>query len=156
MFPKAVWEEDSLEDHHASLRLGQPKPLDVMCIHYYGNLKGEFPPETKPAFVGELSTRGLELLTAQSRAVSDVGRPLFVGELGQHDPNLRNDPDARFLLAAIDLLEKEGADLIGIWAWHFPQHEQHNVTGSTFPAVMNRIREFNRQHAQMESMLQND
>jgi hypothetical protein len=110
----------------------------------------------KPAHVGGLSTRGLELLTAQVRAVSDVGRPLFVGELGQHDPSLRDDPDARFLLAAIDLLEKEGADLIGIWAWHFPQHEQHNVTGSTYPAVMNRIREFNRKYAQQRRPLQKD
>jgi hypothetical protein len=59
--------------------LSQPKPLDVMCIHYYGNLKGEFPPETKPAHVGGLSTRGLELLSVQARAVSDSGSPLFVG-----------------------------------------------------------------------------
>ena len=148
-FPKAVWEEDSLEEHLASLWLGQPRPLDILCIHYYGNLTGAFPPETKAARVGGLSIRGPQLLTAQARAVSEAGRPLFVGELGQHDPYLNEDPKARFLLAAIDLLEEEGADLIGIWVWHFPQHKQHNATGSTYAALMKRIGEFNRNHAQM-------
>ena len=52
----------------------------------------------------------------------------------------------RFLRVAIDLLEKEGADLLGIWAWHFPQHEKHNVTGKTYPELMKRIGDFNQKY----------
>ena len=41
--------QDGLEggqprDHLAALLDANPAPLDVMSVHYYGNLKGEFPP----------------------------------------------------------------------------------------------------------------
>ena len=143
-FPKAVWTEDSPRDHLASLLTANPVPLDVMSIHYYGNLTGAFPAGTKPRFVGGLNDRGLDLLTAIARTASAARMPLFVGELGQHDPRFIEDPEARFACAAIDLLEKEGADLIAIWAWHFPPHARETVTGSTYPALMKRVREFNR------------
>jgi hypothetical protein len=146
-FPKAVWTPDSLADHLASLRDGQPSPLDVRCIHYYGNLEGDFPEGTKPVAVGGLSTRGLKLLREIARATHRDGLPLFTGELGQHDPDPMEDPDAGFLRAAIDLLEEEGGDLIGIWVWCFPQHEGHNITGSNYPKLMNRVKAFNRRHA---------
>jgi len=146
-FPKQVWKEDSLADHMASLRQGQARPLDVICIHYYGNRDGSFPPDEKPSRVGGLSNKGLELLTEYARAVTSAGMPLFVGELGQHDPRFIEDSEARFACAAIDLLEKEGADLIALWAWHFSPHPRETVTGSTYPALLKRVSEFNRLHA---------
>jgi len=146
-FPKTVWREDSLRDHLAALLDANPAPLDVMSVHYYGNLKGEFPPGAPGESVGGLSTRGLDLLTSMARTANAARMPLFVGELGQHDPRFIEDPDARFACAAIDLLEKEGADLIAIWAWHFPHHPQETVTGSTYPALMKQVRQFNLQHA---------
>ena len=146
-FPKCVFKPDALNDHLASLLGANPAPLDVLCIHYYGNLKGEFWPGTRPEAVGGLSTRGLDLLTSLARTATAARLPLFVGELGQHDPRLSEEPDARFLCAAIDRLEAEGADLIGIWAWHFPLHDKENVTGSTYPALMKRVREFNQRYA---------
>jgi hypothetical protein len=146
-FPKTIWNKDTLNDHLASLLTVTPEPLDVMSIHYYGNLEGRFPPGEKPRLVGGLNSRALELLTAYARTANVARMPLFVGELGQHDPRFIEDPDARFACAAIDLLEKEGADLIAIWAWHFPHHPQETVTGSTYPALMKRVRQFNLQHA---------
>jgi hypothetical protein len=45
------------------------------------------------------------------------------------------------------MLKKEGADLIGLWAWHFPWHPKETITGSTYPALMKRVKEFNLRHA---------
>ena len=146
-FPEGVWKEDSLADHMASLRQVQARPLDVVSIHYYGNMDGSFPPDEKPSRVGGLSSRGLELLTEYARTATSVGRPLFVGELGQLSPSFTEDPEARFACAAIDMLEKESGDLIAIWCWHYPKHPNYTVTGSTYPALLKRISEFNRQHA---------
>jgi hypothetical protein len=150
-FPKQVWKEDNLEDHIAALRSSQPRPLDVMSIHCYGNMDGGFQPDEKSTLgrksVGGLSLRGFELMTAYARAATAAGTPLFVGELGQHPPYITEDPQAGFACASIDLLEKEGADLIALWAWHFPPHPKYTVTGSTYPALLKRIGEFNHQHA---------
>jgi hypothetical protein len=146
-YPKQVWKQDSLADHMASLLQGQARPLDVISIHYYGNLDGSFPPGEKPSRVGGLSDQGLELLTEYARAATSAGMPLFVGELGQHTPSITEDPEARFARAAIDLLEKGGGDLIAVWVWHFPPHPQYTISGSTYPALLKRISEFNRQHA---------
>ena len=146
-FPKGVWKEDSLADHMASLRQSQARPLDVISIHYYGNMDGGFPPDEKPARVGGLSVQGLELLQEYARTATAAGTPFFVGELGQHTPRFSDDPEARFACASIDLLEKEGADLIAIWVWHFLPHPRETLTGSACPSLMKRISQFNRQHA---------
>jgi mannan endo-1,4-beta-mannosidase len=150
-FPKQVWQEDNLDDHLASLRNSQPKPLDVMSIHCYGNVDGRFLPDEESSLglrnVGGLSLRGFELMTAYARTANAAGMPLFVGELGQHTPHFIEDPEARFACAAIDLLEKEGADVIAIWVWHFPPHPHHSLTGSACRPLMKRISEFNRQYA---------
>ena len=42
-FPKTIWKQDTLTDHCVPAD-GDTRPLDVMCIHYYGNLDGRFPP----------------------------------------------------------------------------------------------------------------
>jgi hypothetical protein len=97
--------------------------------------------------VGGLSLRGMELISAFARTANAAGMPLFVGELGQHPPYINEDPEARFACAAIDLAEKEGADLIAMWVWHFPPHPKYNVTGSTYPALLKKIRDFNDRHA---------
>lgn len=146
-FPKAVWTEDSLRDHLASLLAANPAPLDVISIHHYGNTEGSFPPGEKPAHIGGFSVRGPEFLTAMARAAFAARTPLFAGEIGQRNPVLRDEPDGIALRAMIDLLEAEGADLIAIWVWHFPQHEIDHVTGSSHPAVLDRIRRFNDRRA---------
>ena len=150
-FPKQVWKGDTLDEHLTNLRNSQPRPLDVMSIHCYGNLDGGYLPGEESTLglksVGGLSLRGMELISAFARTANAAGMPLFVGELGQHPPYINEDPEARFACAAIDLAEKEGADLIAMWVWHFPPHPKYNVTGSTYPVLLKKIREFNDRHA---------
>lgn len=143
-FPKPVWDEDGLRDHLASLLTATPQPLDVMSIHAYGNLDGAFPAGQTPERVGGLSVRGVDFLTVLARTAEAARMPLFVGELGQHDPGFSTDLEAGFARAAIDALEHEGGDLIALWAWHFPQQPESNVTGATHPSLLERVQEFNR------------
>ena len=151
-FPKQVWKGDTLEEHLTSLRNSQPRPLDVMSIHCYGNLDGGYLPGEESTLglksVGGLSLRGVELISAFARTANLAGMPLFIGELGQHPPYINEDPEARFACAAIDLAEKEGADLIAMWVWHFPPHPKYNVTSATYPVLLKKIREFNDRNAQ--------
>jgi hypothetical protein len=110
-------------------------------------MDGSFPPDEKPSRVGGLSDQGLELQREYARTAAAAGMPFFVGELGKHTPYITSDPEARFACAAIDPREKEGGDLITIWARHFPPHPKYIVSGSTYPALLKRVSEFNCQHA---------
>jgi hypothetical protein len=111
----------------------------------YGNF-------TSQRKVGDLSH--LDFLVARVRAIHASQSPVFVGELGQRDLHLQADPEAKWTRAAIDALEREGVALIALWAWHFPwQDKDHNIPrGASQPLLMQRVAEFNRQHAQMEAM----
>lgn len=98
------------------------------------------------ASVGHLSAAD-RFVRAEGAALTLAGMPLFIGELVQHPPYITENREARFACAAIDLLEKEGGDLIAIWAWHFPQHPKYSVDGLTYPSLLRRISEFNMKHA---------
>lgn len=139
-FPDFRWRNDTIREHLANLLLSQPEPLDVFSIHMYGN----FDTHRK---VGGLSH--LEFLRARVRAIHASRAPVFVGELGQTDPHLPDDPEARWTRAAIDLLDEEGAALIALWVWHFRwQEKDFNIPrGDAQPLLMERVREFNRKHA---------
>lgn len=142
-FPNFQWRNDSLREHLANLLLSQPDPLDVMSLHAYGNFSSR-------SRVADLSA--LEMLRARVRAAHAARQPAFIGELGQHNPNLREDPTATWTRAALDMLDQEGAALVALWAWHFPWHDrQHNIArGADHPQLLQRVAEFNRLHAQLD------
>jgi hypothetical protein len=148
-FPQFKWKDDTLREHLSNLLASQPEPLDVFSLHMYGNF-------TSQRKVGDLSH--LDFLVARVRAIHASRSPVFVGELGQRDPHLQADPEAKWTRAAIDALDREGVALIALWAWHFPwQDKDHNIpSGASQPLLMERVAEFNRQHARMEAMRQND
>ncbi len=142
-FPNFQWRTDSLREHLSNLLESQPEPLDVMSLHAYGNFR-------QRSKIGDLSA--LELLVARVRAVHAARLPVFVGELGQLDPNLREDPEGTWIRAAVDVLDEEGAALVALWVWHFPWHDRHHniASGADHPLLLQRVAEFNRAHAQLE------
>jgi endo-1,4-beta-mannosidase len=148
-FPRFKWKDDTLREHLSNLLASQPEPLDVFSLHMYGNF-------TSQRKVGDLSH--LDFLVARVRAIHASRSPVFIGELGQRDPHFKADPEAKWTRAAIDALDREGVALIALWAWHFPwQDKDHNIpSGASQPLLMERVAEFNRQHARMEAMRQND
>ena len=94
------------------------------------------------------------------RAFRAAGKPVLVGELGQVDPYFRDDPTGQAGLSLIDLLEKEGASLIGLWSWHFRWQDRDyrktsdgndlnwNIpSGASVPVLMERVAAFNRKYA---------
>lgn len=147
-FPRNVFAPDSLRDYVNSMLEACPAPLDVLSIHFYGNPNGTFPPGKPTQRVGGVSTRSPDMLASLARAARSVRTPLMVGELGQMDPDIRDDPKAHFMRSAIDLLEREGASLIGLWVWRFPPQPQWTVAGDRYPKLMRRVRSFNRRYAQ--------
>lgn len=143
-FPKLNWTVDTLAEHLDTLRRIHPSPLNVWSIHFYGRLT---PIEDirEPRIEGRPSV-GLEMLAEYARAARDARRVLFVGELGPAEGGRDPEDRRRFLLAAIEYLEREGADLIGLWVWHFPRHAELNLTGRSDPEILARIRRFNLQY----------
>jgi hypothetical protein len=142
-FPDFQWRTDSLREHLSNLLQSQPAPLDVMSLHAYGNFSHR-------GNVAGLSA--LAMLAAQVRAIHAAGRPVFIGELGQIDPNLREDPAGTWTRAALDLLDEEGVAVAALWVWHFPWHNQHHniADGARHPQLLQRVAEFNRVHAQLD------
>ena len=141
-FPHFKWRIDTLREHLSNLLASQPEPLDVFSIHMCGSF------ETRRK-VANLSH--LDFLRARVRAIHASRSPVFVGELGQSHPYFRDDPEAKWTRAAIDLLDREGAALVALWVWHFPwQDKNFNIpNGAAQPLLMKRVREFNDLYARI-------
>ena len=139
-FPNFEYRNDTVREHLANLLESQPEPLDVFSIHMYGN----FATTRKVCKLPQL-----DFLRARVRAIHAARAPVFVGELGQTDPNLPDDPEAKWTRAALDLLDEEGAALVALWVWHFPwQDKDFNIPhGSAQPLLMQRVAEWNAKYA---------
>ncbi len=144
-FPKPKWQPDSIADHLETLARQHPDPISVWSIHFYGRLR---PSEdsAEPRINGR-HPLDLDMLAEYARAARAAGRPLFVGELGPDTPERSPEARRRFLRAALDLLDREGADLIALWVWHFPRHADLNLTGQSDPELLDMIRRLNRTYA---------
>ena len=140
-FTTPVWTQDTLRQNLASLLTSQPEPLDLVSLHHYGSLTKNDERENLGL------TNSLEALRRRIRCCHAARRPVFVGELGNTEPTLRDDREAGYVRAAIDLIEAEGGSLAAVWAWHLRLDPIHNVTAQSHPALMRRIAEFNGKYA---------
>ncbi len=140
-YPEAVWTQDTLRQNLASLLTSQPEPLDVISLHHYGSLTKNDLREN----MGLASS--LEALRCRIRCIHAARSPAFVGEFGNTEPTLRDDREAGYVRAVIDLLETEGASLGAVWAWHLRFDPIHRVTAESHPLLIQRIAEFNEKHA---------
>lgn len=140
-FPTTVWTQDTLKQNLASLLTSQPEPLDLVSLHHYGSLTKNDDRENLGL------TNSLEALRCRIRCCHAARSPVFVGELGNTEPTLRDDQEAGYVRAVIDLIEAEGVSLAAVWAWNLRLDPIHNVTAESHPALMNRITEFNRKYA---------
>ena len=108
-----------MSENTSNLLLSQPIPLDVFSLHAYGNF-------TTRGNIGDLPH--LDFVRDHVRALHAARRPVFVGELGQVDPYLPADREAKLTFAAIDLLDEEGVALMALWVAYFPwQDKDFNI-----------------------------
>ncbi len=133
-FPDQVWIVDSLRQNMANLLNSQPEPLDVFSFHQYGSFK-------ENCKVGNLPY--IDYYRCMIRTAHSVLVPILVGELGQFEPSFKDDPDCRWTVSAIDMMEEEGVSLICLWVWHFPHQPENDIRSSSHPLLMKRIAEFN-------------
>ncbi|MCX7817856.1 MAG: DUF4038 domain-containing protein [Kiritimatiellae bacterium] len=143
-YPRPNWTADTLGEHLASFALQHPAPLDVWSVHFYGALAPPARP-AEPRIEGR-HPQSIDMLAEYARAARRAGRPLLVGELGLATEAGGAEDRRRFVLAAVDALEREGADLIALWVWHFPQQAHYNLTGRDDPELLATVREFNRRY----------
>jgi len=143
-FPKTVWKIDTVRQHLSSLLLQQGEPLDVISLHANG---GSFTSKTK---VGNLPSMDYHRSLIQAAHASLT--PVFIGEFSQGNPFFKDDPEAKWACAAIDMIEAEGVALTAIWVWHFPwQDKNWNIpNGASQPVLMKRVADFNRKYAGLE------
>jgi mannan endo-1,4-beta-mannosidase len=139
-FPDFKYRNDTLREWLANNLASQPEPLDVFSFHFYGS-DGVL----EPWSFWKLSAH--DLLRSLTRATYAARTPLFIGELGQTQPAFKEDAEARWTCAAIDLLEEEGVSLAALWVWHFPWQPELTVTSASHPKLVQRMREFNRKFA---------
>ncbi|MCL5103607.1 MAG: cellulase family glycosylhydrolase [Armatimonadetes bacterium] len=137
-FPEQVWTPDTLRGNLASFLASQPEPLDVIGFHAYG-------PGLDDPLPDKLSS--LEYAKALIRTTHAVHAPVFVGELANKAPSFKGDPSAKWTIEALDMMDKEGVDLMAIWAWHFPYQPENTVTSETSPALVKHISDLNKKYA---------
>lgn len=140
-FPDFRYRNDSWREHLANELAAQPEPLDVFSLHHYGPADdGATWPGLAPLERGRLT----------ARAVRTARAPLFIGELGQNSPSFRNDPDAAWTRAYLDMAEEERISLVALWVWHFPWQPDLTLDGRSHPKLVERVRAFNHRHAGIE------
>jgi mannan endo-1,4-beta-mannosidase len=140
-FPDFKFREDTWREFVANNLAAQPEPLDVYSLHHYGTFdaSGEWPKSS-----GLTSLDRFRLL---ARAVQSTRTPLFIGELGQEQPSFKDDPEAKWTQAYIDMAEREGISLMALWVWHFPWQPDRTLSSQTHPLLVQRVAAFNRLHA---------
>jgi hypothetical protein len=136
-----VWRIDTVRQHLSSLLLQQGEPLDVISLHANG---GSFDGKSK---VGGLTS--MEYFRCMIRAGHASLTPVYIGEFSQGRPYFKDDPEAKWASAALDMIEEEGVALTAIWVWHFPwQDKDWNIpTSASQPVLMKRVAEFNEKYA---------
>ncbi|MEN6583797.1 MAG: hypothetical protein ABFD54_15230 [Armatimonadota bacterium] len=139
-FPNTVWRTDTLSQNLTNLRISQ-EMLDMYCMHEY---VGSDNTANAPGRLTYFDFYRQENLFAQSQ-----GKPCFVGETGQSEPSIDQDPSATYLLPLLNSFEQDGVDLIAIWTWYFTSHfPQCYYTGSLYPNIMQWVQNFNDKYAQ--------
>ena len=142
-FPDFKFRQDTWREWLANNLMAQSEPLDVFSYHHYGTYAEPQKPNDRWGF------SSLELLRRLVRASHAAAAPVLIGELGQNDPPLGQDPTAKWTLDCVDMLEQEQVSLAAIWVWHFAWQPELTISGETHPALMARIAAFNAKYAQM-------
>ena len=70
---------------------------------------------------------------------------ILAWELSNTKPTLRDDREAEYIRAAIDVIETEGASLTAIWAWYLPFDPIYDA--ENHPALLRRVAEFNAKYS---------
>lgn len=135
-WPDPQFRNDTFREYLANNLLGQPEPLDVFSLHVYGR-----PGDPAPGSPWPMTA--IERMRGTIRAAHAAGMPVFIGELGQDAPSFQDDPDARWTLEAIDVIEQEGVALTALWVWHFPWQPDRTLSRATHPKLVERMRAFN-------------
>jgi len=143
-FPDFKFRQDTWREWLSNNLAAQCEPLDVFSYHHYGTYAEPKKPNDRWGFTS------LELFRRLVRATHAADAPVFIGELGQTDPKLGEDPSAKWLLECLDMLEAEQVSLSAIWVWHFPWQPEFTISSATHPALAARIGQFNQQYAHLE------
>lgn len=140
-FPIPVWTKDTLRQHISNLLASQPEPLDVISQHHYGSNTGK----TDWQVVNDISI--LEYYRQLIRGTQSARVPLLIGECGQMNPPMKDDPESKFTRAYLDLTDKEGVALVCVWVWHFPGQPENTITSKSHPLLMKQIAKLNTKYA---------
>lgn len=143
-FPDFKFRQDTWREWLANNLAAQAEPLDVFSYHHYGSYAAPKKPNDRWGF------SSLELLRRLVRATHAADAPVFIGELGQNEPKLGEDPSATWTLECIEMLEAEQVSLAAIWVWHFPWQPEFTISSATHPELTARLGRFNRQYAHLE------
>jgi len=140
-FPDFKWRNDTLREFLANNIASQPEPLDVYSFHVYGTLS-----KANRQWI-PWGISSMDNMRCLIRAAHSTRSPVFIGEFGQHEPKLGEDPEAAWALAAIDVIEEEEVSLTALWVWHFLWQPDLTVESATHPKLVERMAEFNRKYA---------
>jgi hypothetical protein len=147
-FPNFKYRPDTWGEFLADSLASQPDPLDLYSFHWGGSDRpiGEIERTADKSWKDKTF---IEVYRQMIRAVHAAGKPVYIGEFSQLQPGFKDDPQAVWARAFIDMMEAEGGNLASVWVWHFPWQPDLTVSSATQPELVKRIAEFNRKYAQL-------
>lgn len=121
------WTPDIFPEYIEMLRFFNPPPLDIVSVH-------EYPPDSNdtPFWITEDGKRAFRLPWV-GYAAYDIGKPLFVGELGQKVFVNGKEQDSPWLQDALQRVEAGTAPIAALWSWEFGEGNADQTVYSLSP-----------------------
>lgn len=127
------WTKDSFTQYVEMLRFFNPPPLDIVSVHQY-------PPGSEtPFWLVENDDYALAIPWTQS-ACERIGKPLFVGEVGQKIYLDGKEQPALWLKDFLRRMTFDAPPLSAIWAWEYdmdnPAQSPYALAKSRTPTLL--------------------
>lgn len=145
------WTDDSLAEyaaHTADLHQG----LDIISAHPYNFCENEDCSRRDNERFGLKGQDEAGLLDIVKAIADSSGKLLFLGEFGDNDPDLVDDPEGRFTQSVLRKIMELEIPFSVVWGWEFYQnapyfiaHDQRqNIEPGFTGFILERIKETNR------------
>jgi hypothetical protein len=111
------WGKDSRDEFLANLT-SIHRDVGIVSVHFYnGNGSNER--------FGVRGRTNADLLDVVKRGCDAMGKALFVGEFGDRDPHVKQDPSGPFASKVLAKISQLGIAYGAPWVWEFYQHSTH-------------------------------
>lgn len=134
------WTKDTFHQYTQMLQLYHPAPIDVISVHQYP------PGKETPRWMVENDDYAF-LLPWTQIACDRIGKPLFVGEVGQKVYQDGKELEGRWILDFLKRIVLRQAQVAAFWSWEYdpdnPDQSPYSLSATRTPNLVTTLKNAN-------------